>query len=389
MTDYQYLLEFCTTERQREVISTIIECGGARAAARKLGVNYGTVSRCVTSLREKAAKMGCDPRAGFVRPVPAGFIVKGVSTLYGQDGKKLEWVKVSKEREDLLEELKIAIEALTDEARGLAEPVDVPKCKDSGLVLYPLGDPHVGMYAWAEETGADFDCDIAERLLCSAIASAVKSAPPTRTAIILNLGDFFHSDSMDNVTRRSGNSLDVDTRWPRVLEIGVNAIKQCIFSALEKHERVIVKNCIGNHDDHTSIALSMILRAYFEREPRASIDTSPSIFWRYRFGKVLIAATHGHTIKPNQLGEIMASEWPEDWGRSRYRYFHTGHIHTQNMMELRGCVWESHRTLAPRDAWHASHAYKAGRDIKWIHYHHEYGEIARATFSVDRILREL
>jgi hypothetical protein len=74
---------------------------------------------------------------------------------------------------------------------------------------------------------------------------------------------------------------------------------------------------------------------------------------------------------------IMAADEPEKWGETKHRYWYVGHVHHQDVKEYRGGVVEYFRTLAARDAWHAGQGYRAGRDMRLIVHHREFGEIER------------
>jgi hypothetical protein len=253
------------------------------------------------------------------------------------------------------------------------------------LAVYPMGDPHFGMYAWGLESGEDFDLKIAEKVTYQAIDRLVADAPAAREAIILELGDFFHSDNNSARTEASGHALDVDTRWARVMQIGLRAMVYVIKATLRKHQRVTVRIVQGNHDPHSSVFLATALDAYFRKEKRVRVDLSPAPFWFYRFGKVLIGATHGHTCKPQALPGIMATDRPEDWGATEFRVFHRGHVHHDDEKEYPGCKVQSHETLAAKDAWHAGAGYRSGRSMKCMVYHRKYGERFRVTCPVQMI----
>lgn len=387
MTDYKSLLDYAKTDTQRNVIKACIKAGSNSKASKLLGTGRRSIDKAVNRVKEHAARQGFAPEHDMKKPAPQGFHVKGVSSLYDDEGNlKIQWVKTSADKDD---ELRRVMDAFTEafaDMRGASYDVSAPsQVNDDLLTVYPMGDPHIGMYAWAEEAGEDFDCDIAERNLTNAVKNLVERSPDSKTAIVLNLGDFFHSDSLENRSLNSGHSFDVDSRWSKVLWIGAKAMIQCVYSALKKHEKVIVKNVIGNHDTHTSQALSLALSLYFENNDRVDVDSSPSRFWFYKFGKVLIGSTHGDTVKPEKLGGIMATNKPQDWGNTVHRYWYTGHIHSRNAMELDGCMWESFRTLAAKDAWHASKGYSSGRDMVSIHHHKDYGEIERHTISLSML----
>ena len=270
-------------------------------------------------------------------------------------------------------------------ALDVTKPDRFEEANATHLVLWEFSsedDPHLGLYTWGEETGEDFDLKTGEANLCESIKRLVACSPKSETCILLNLGDFFHSDTMDNRTSRSGHALDVDTRWSKVLRAGVRAMMTCIEAAAKKHQRVIVKNLIGNHDDHTSQMLGLALALFYEGNDRIEVHDDPRKFWFYRFHNVLIGAAHGDTTKPAQLPGIMATDRAEDWGETKHRYFYTGHIHTQNVAEYPGCIWESFKTLAAKDSWTSSKGYRSGRDGMCIVHHKDHGEVERHRVDV-------
>jgi len=384
MCDDSRLLEFCETERQRNILTALIENGGnRRKTAKQIGLSERGLYQLIARVKQYAARHGVSPDHGLTHATPPGFAVKGVSTLYNADGEQTaQWVKTTAEAERP-EALREAILEAFEDYRGRGKVSAAPKHSDADLMtVYPMGDPHLGAYSWAEETGDDFDLKIAEQNLCESVSRLVACSPKSEVGLILNLGDFFHSDTSENRTLRSGHALDVDTRWAKVLRVGVRAMMQCIESACRKHQTVIVKNLIGNHDDHTSQMLSIALGLFYEGNERVIIDESPSKFWFHRFGRVLIGATHGDTCKPTALPGIMAHDRAGDWGETKHRYWYTGHIHSQTVMEFPGVLWESFRTLAGKDAWTASKGYRSGRDMYAIVHAKDHGEVERHRVDI-------
>lgn len=369
------LLQFCRTESQCKTLEAVIRCGTTNKASKDLGVSHRAVNKTMNRLR-KYKNIHHSP----------GFNVKGKSTLFDADGNvKIEWVKTERDKAKDDQILETITDVFSD-YKGTVKVKKAPKAVDSDLLtIYPMGDPHIGLYAWAEECGQDFDCDIAERDLIQATSNLVAVAPNSHTALIANLGDFFHSDSQSNTTARSGHALDVDTRWAKVLQIGVKVMIHCIEIALIKHKKVIVHNAIGNHDDHTSQMLSIALSCFFSKNKRVEINTTPSKFYYYQHGKCLIGVTHGDTVKPAALPNVMACDMAKEWGETEHRVFHTGHIHHDSVKDFPGCRFESHRTLAAKDAWHAAQGYRSQRDMKCVTYHKEYGEDSRFTMSINKV----
>jgi hypothetical protein len=321
----------------------------------------------------------------MVHETAEGFVVKGTSTLYGESGDvKAQWVKTQQGPAETLSQIREAIADAMDGYKGVYRPRKAPKSDtDNLLACYVMGDPHIGAYAHAEEAGENFDVKIAREDLLNATSRLVSVAPKTDHALIANLGDFFHADNRGNTTTR-GTPVDVDTRWPQVLQAGCMLMVDLITLALSKHPRVSVVNCIGNHDDHSSVMLSAFLAAYFHAEPRVEVLPTTNKFHYFEHGKTLIACTHGDTIKLQALSEIMATDQPEMWAKSQHRYWYTGHIHHTTRQELRGSVVESFRTLAAKDAWHMNSGYRSGRDMYCIVHDKEYGEVERHRCDIRR-----
>lgn len=383
--DFEALLTGCTTQKQIEQVELIRKLG-VNGAARELGIARRTLQILLAKLVGNAARRGLSAAHDMTHAVPAQYQVQGVSTLYSSDGKvSQQWVKSRLRDDDAMQAMREAIEEVAAEHRGTAKPVKAPARSLDGLMsVYPLGDPHIGMYAWAAEAGEDFDVNIARQDLLAAAARLVDVAPASSRALILNLGDFFHADSLSQLTK-SGHKLDVDTRWPRVLRIGCHLMVDLVTLALRKHQTVEVINAIGNHDDHSSIMLSAFLEAWFHNEPRVTVHPTTSKFHYVEFGRCLIGVTHGDTVKHLMLGELMASDRAEAWGRTVHRFWYTGHIHHSSKTELRGVVVESFRTLAAKDAWHHAQGYRAGRDMYVIVLDREHGEVERHRCDIRQV----
>jgi hypothetical protein len=315
-------------------------------------------------------------------PLPVGQRLRGVSSLYNRDGERVaQWVKTATDPASsaLADELTAYFEAY----RGKAELIEAPAYSDKELLTaYLIPDHHFGLYAWAEEAGVDHDVEKAQNLLREASNNLVARAPPSGTAVVLNVGDFYHSDNLENRTLRSGHALDVDTRFAKVARLGVQALIETVERAAQKHRRVIVKCISGNHDDHSGVWLSIALDAFFANDPRVEVDRSPAAFWWLKHGRCLVGAAHGHLNKPVQMAAAMATHQPEAWGGTDFRYFWFGHIHHKTVAEIAGVTVESFQTLAPRDAYAAGAGYASNRAMQAITLHASRGEVERQTYSI-------
>lgn len=367
-----------TAHSDDELIAALRAHGSNAKAAKALGLHIRTVER----RRARLALKGWSPDHDMTRTVPDGFAVKGTSTLYREDGTiAAQWVKSSADADRREAMLRETLVALTEDLPQLKPRRSGRAGHSDLLTAYLIGDPHIGMRAWGEECGDDWDLTIAERVHCGAMAQLVEAAPATECGLIVNLGDLLHYDSMAAVTPRGGNMLDADGRYAKMVRVAVKVMRQCIESALSKHRRVHVINAPGNHDETGALWMSIALSQIYEREPRVTVDTSPSLFAYHRWGKCLIGVHHGHTCKMDQLPSVMAADRATDWGETLHRYWWTGHIHHVTVREFPGVMVESFGTLAAKDAYATAGGWRSRESMTAIVLHKEHGEVARSMVS--------
>ena len=324
---------------------------------------------------------------GHLPLLPPGHRYSGVSTLLDGDGNvRAQWQKTNVSKEQYREALLQAVSELADIYRGAHEPVPAPTASSADLLaVYTAGDAHLGMMSWREETGADHDLKQGEADLLAATQHLVGVAPACDEAVVLSLGDFVHFDN-EALTTTKGTRQDADTRWYKVMRTSIAAARACIELALTKHQRVRGIFIRGNHDKHASAAIALALAGYYEREPRVTIDTSPDPFSWIRFGKVLIGANHSEeTSKADALAGVMACDRAQDWGACPYRYMLCGHLHHTFAKEEMGVLVERFPTLAPKDAYHHAHGYRAQQSMCVDTYHREWGRVNRSTVGIRQL----
>lgn len=368
------------TARQSEYIDSVIKHGSIRKAATALGVHRAVIGRAIESVKRRAAMQGYAPAFGMTVQVPDPFVVRGTSTLYDEEGQqKLQWVKTRLDDAQVQVAMKAAIEALADDVIR-AKPIGAPKeTAPNLLTIYTLTDCHVGMRAWHPETGDDWDLEIAEKTLTAAVSHLIHASPKADVAVINQLGDFLHYDSLNAVTPQHGNLLDADGRFPKVVSVAVRILRFVIDAALKKHQRVIVLMAEGNHDMASSVWLRHIFGLLYENEPRIAVIDSPLPYYTYQHGKTMLAFHHGHLSKNASLPLLFAAQFPSEWGSTTRRYCHTGHRHHVEEKEHPGMTVVQHPTIASRDAYAARGGWIADRAMTSITYHKDYGQAARNT----------
>lgn len=322
------------------------------------------------------------PEVGF--ELPEGHTIKGVSALLDPSGRvKQQWVK-TKEGDDLEALARETANALASEIEPLKEIGYEGDFETNAMTAMQIGDAHLGAYAWGPEcNGGSFDLDIAQTDLRSSTRRLLASTPRTETCFINNAGDWFHTDTSKPFTPASGNLLDTgDSRWPKVVNSGVQCQRNIIVEALKKHHTVRVRNNKGNHDPHSAIVLDVAMKAYFDNNPRVIIEDDPrDMFW-FTFGQNLMATTHGHNIKLENLPGVLAVDAREEWGRCEFRHIWVGHWHAKKMLDVMSTKVTVWPTLAANDKWHADKGYRSQKEMCSIVLHKDYGLIEEHTANL-------
>ena len=336
------------------IVDAIEKHGSQRKAAEALGLNRRTVERRMAAIR-------------------------GTSTLYDKDGNRaLTWVKTQRDNGE--EKLDAILGAIAESVKPL-KPAAYPKAATNPdlLNVYILTDYHLGMLAWGEETGADWDIGIAERNLDAWITEAIARAPKARRAVFAQLGDFLHYDSFKPITPASGHILDADSRFSRMIGVARRALQRIVDKLLRHHEEVIVLQAEGNHDEASSAWLRELFCALYENEPRCTVITRPDPYYCVTHGKTVVFFTHGHKRSFKDCDVTLAAKFRSEFGEAEHCYAHTGHFHHIQRRETALMVVEQHRTLAAPDAYASRGGWMSGRSTDVITYDANRGEVCRIT----------
>lgn len=315
-------------------------------------------------------------------------IIKGKSTLKDADGNLvMEWTKTEVDKETRLKAAKEVVQALIEDIKPVKpREYKMPIVESELINQYTLTDFHLGMMAWGEETGADWDLKIAEEVLLNYFRYAITNSPFASTCIFAQLGDFLHWDGILAVTPQSKHVLDADTRFSKLIRVAIRVSRQVINMLLDKYQTVHVIMAEGNHDESSSIWLREMFAAFYENEPRVKIDTSPDPYYCIEWGETVLFYHHGHKRNLNNIDTVFTAKFKEQFGRSKNVYAHTGHLHNMQVKETNLMVIEQHRTLAAKDAYASRGGWLSGRDSKVITYHKRFGEVDRRTINIRALI---
>lgn len=326
------------------------------------------------------------PERGEEWAVPDGHSVKGISALVDADGRTIQaWVKTRADAEGQMDAFRAMVDALKEDLPRVTMILPPASVESDLLNQFVVTDSHFGMLAHREETGADYDLKLAEQLLLDWFAAAVAGAPQAHTAVLAQLGDLLHHDSLESVTPAHRHVLDADSRLHKVVRVVIRTLRRVIDMLLQKHQHVHVIMASGNHDPASSVWVRELLATIYENEPRVTVDTSPMLYYAYVWGDTALFYHHGHKRNVQNVDATLAGMFREMFGASKYAFAHVGHLHSDEGRKSALMYVERHETLAAPDAYAAGGGWLSGRSAKVITYSRRFGEVGRATLRPEMV----
>lgn len=273
-----------------------------------------------------------------------------------------------------------AAEELNPRPAPARAPAPYPDVTDL-VTVYPLADLHLGLYTSLRDSGDVWDLETAVEKYRKVFCQLLEAAPRAYHAIVANLGDFTHIDNHTNRTPRSGAVLDASGRYGEIVEAAVKLATWFIDEVAAKHTNVNVVWLSGNHDEATGQVMQAALRQIYRNDDFVNVMETQGRFAVYEHHLTMLAFTHGDTVKPRNLPLTLAARFPVEWGATRSRFCHVGHVHHATVAEHAGIVIETHNAPVPADAWHHSAGYSAQRKMTAITYGTA-GEVSRASVNI-------
>ncbi len=385
--DPRTLIEFTTTERQKEVVNAVIKNGSATKAAKELKCDRRTVDKMIVRLEKIAASNGVAPHRDLTHQTAEGFQAKRISTAYKEDRSvAFQWVIQEPDKQSLQQRLNYMLEGIKDDLTGFKKAVKAPaKVNADYLAMYIVGDHHFGMLADSETKldDDDWDVKIASKILVDSTERLANRVGDAEIGVLLNVGDFFHADSSKNETT-AGTRVDVDTRIGKTFKLAGRLFQILVEKMLKTHKKVVVINVRGNHDSDMACHLSSCLEIIYDNEPRVEVLQNYSKFIHYQWENNLFVFHHGDRIKHEQILQTVIKNLDDEWSQSKNRYCHLGHIHHHIAREVGSMHFEHFGSLTSTDQWHSDSGYGAERSMTAVVYHKEHGEDSRVKIKVGK-----
>ena len=392
--------QFCKTSRQEAYLEHMLAGLTPHEAAQEMGITLAAARGIGLRIRREAEKHGlyADPQDESPTPPQPLFIERETRQYeHNDDGsvtRKRTWVKSKAEFTELAAQVREVVESLMDEITP-TEHVELHPgvaclTEDEGsrylLNNHIITDYHLGQLCWGEEThDQNWDTKIAEDFLVKWQAAAIRNAPVARVGVIKQLGDFLHFDGLEAKTPRSGHIVDADMRYAKMVRVAIRVLRKVVHMMLQKYPEVRLICAEGNHDLVAGPWLRESFAAFYDHEPRLTVDTNPSPFGAFQHGKCMIGYHHGHRRPMKDLDRVLAGMYPEMYGNTTMRFAHSGHLHHGERTETQLMELEMHPTMVALDTYAANHGYRSMRRAPVITYHEKYGEVNRQGMTPEMV----
>lgn len=228
--------------------------------------------------------------------------------------------------------------------------------KNGEILEICIPDLHSGLLAWKNETGEDYDLNIAKERFFKAISDIVARCGNCSFSKILfvTLGDLLHTDN-DSQTTTKGTFQQVDGRLAKIFDYTLDMIIDAI-RILSEIAPVEVIYLSGNHDRVLGYTLIKAAKKAFTGNERVTFDVSPNP-QKYRLlGVTLLGWTHGDISKKNMQGWLQ-DRARKEYGQSKYAEIHSGHLHSEQVYEVAGVTVRHLPNLASASFWEHQQGY--------------------------------
>lgn len=176
--------------------------------------------------------------------------------------------------------------------------------------------------------------------------------------VIMNAGDFFHSDDMFSSRTIAGTVLET-VDMVRAVNDAKTFMDVVFKSALENANEVEYQYVAGNHSSFEYFFNEYLIVKY----PEATIAQHNELSTAFMMDNVLIALTHGHKIKKNNLSQVISFEHRELWGRASEVHCFTGHYHQLESQSLNGVIVHQLGTPKKVDTYERQNGWIASRKL--------------------------
>ena len=250
------------------------------------------------------------------------------------------------------------------------------------LIINPA-DVHIGKLAIAEQTGEEYNKEIAKERVLKGVQGIIDRAQGYNVERILFCigNDILHVDNTIGGTTKN-TPQDQDGMWWQSFELALEVYVSVVDMLLQ----IAPVDCVhsmSNHDYMSGYHLAHCLKSWYRECKDVTVDASPAFRKYYKFYNNMIGLEHGDGAKQADIPLLMAQEEPQMWADCNHRVMFLHHLHHkiklkfQSAKDYIGCTVEYMRSPSGADAWHAKKGYKGSpKAVEGFLFHRTEGRVA-------------
>ena len=261
-------------------------------------------------------------------------------------------VKCSFSKRDKLdydvEELKNVIDSCFDKV-DFTRPV-LNKIDDiENMILIDIADLHLNKFS------DDYDMEMARTRFNNAIDTFLSNTEAEECIFVIG-EDYFNIDTINKTTTK-GTPQDTEVDIYKMFDFGLNLMIETLHTLSVFFDKVNVIMIQGNHDKLLSYMLVKALEHYNFEKGNIIFNSEIKSRKYIEYGNSLIGLGHLDTENKKQKQFLMQNEVKEMYGKSKYNYFVSGHLHNYSVEEVGGIQYIRLPSLSGSDNWHNEMGY--------------------------------
>lgn len=247
-----------------------------------------------------------------------------------------------------VEELKNVIDSCFDKV-DFIRPVLNKRDNIENMILIDIADLHLNKFS------DDYDMEMAKTRFNDAIDTFLNETSAEECIFIIG-EDYFNIDTINKTTTK-GTPQDTEVDVYKMFDFGLKLMIETLHTLSVFFDKVNVILIQGNHDKLLSYMLVKALEHYNFEKGNIVFNSEIKSRKYIEYGNSLIGLGHLDTENKKQKQFLMQNEVKEMYGKSKYNYFISGHLHNYSVEEIGGVQYIRLPSLSGSDNWHNEMGY--------------------------------
>lgn len=247
-----------------------------------------------------------------------------------------------------IEELKNVIDSCFDKV-DFIRPALNKRDNIENMILIDIADLHLNKFS------DDYDMKMAKTRFNNAIDTFLNETSAEECIFVIG-EDYFNIDTINKTTTK-GTPQDTEVDVYKMFDFGLKLMIETLHTLSVFFDKVNVILIQGNHDKLLSYMLVKALEHYNFEKGNIVFNSEIKSRKYIEYGNSLIGLGHLDTENKKQKQFLMQNEVKEMYGKSKYNYFISGHLHNYSVEEIGGVQYIRLPSLSGSDNWHNEMGY--------------------------------